>query len=58
MLLSVLGLLDDVEAALRRIEKHVYGICEGNGERIAIARLKAIPYARYCITCQSRFESI
>lgn len=51
-------LLDDVEAALRRIEKNVYGICEGNGERIAVARLKAIPYARYCITCQARFERI
>ena len=49
-------LLDEVEAALRRIEKKMYGICEGNGERITIARLKAIPYARYCINCQSRFE--
>lgn len=49
-------LLDDVEAALRRIEKNVYGICEGNGEKIALARLKAIPYARYCISCQARFE--
>ena len=49
-------LLDEVEAALRRIEKGVYGICEGNGERITVARLKAIPYARYCIKCQSRFE--
>jgi len=49
-------LLDEVEAALRRIEKKMYGICEGNGERISIARLKAIPYARYCINCQSRFE--
>ncbi len=49
-------LLDEVEAALRRIEKNVYGICEGNGEKIAIARLKAIPYARYCINCQARFE--
>lgn len=49
-------LLDDVEAALRRIEKNVYGICEGNGEKIALARLKAIPYARYCINCQARFE--
>ena len=49
-------LLDEVEAAMRRIEKNVYGICEGNGEKITIARLKAIPYARYCINCQSRFE--
>lgn len=49
-------LLDEVEAALRRIEKNVYGICEANGEKIAIARLKAMPYARYCINCQARFE--
>jgi DnaK suppressor protein len=49
-------LLDEVEAALRRIEKGTYGICEANGESIAIQRLKAIPYARYCINCQARFE--
>lgn len=49
-------LLDEVEAALRRIEKGIYGICEANGEKIPMARLKAIPYARYCIKCQSRFD--
>ena len=49
-------LLDEVEAALRRIEKGTYGICEANGEKIAVARLKAMPYARYCVNCQSRFE--
>lgn len=51
-----LHLLEEVEAALRRIEKGIYGICEANGERIADPRLKAMPYARYCINCQSRFE--
>lgn len=49
-------LLEECEAALRRIEKKTYGVCEANGEKIAIARLKAIPYARYCINCQGRFE--
>src|ERR1044071_729327 len=49
-------LLDDVEAALRRIEKRIFGICEANGEKIPVARLKAIPYARYCIKCQARFD--
>ena len=49
-------LLEEVEAALRRMEKGTYGYCEANGERIAVARLKAIPYARYCINCQARFE--
>jgi DnaK suppressor protein len=49
-------LLDEVEAALRRIEKGSFGICEANGEKILAARLKAMPYARYCIKCQARFE--
>jgi DnaK suppressor protein len=49
-------LLDEVEAALRRIEKGIFGVCEANGEKILIARLKAIPYARYCIKCQARFD--
>lgn len=49
-------LLDEVEAALRRVEKNVFGLCEANGEKISVARLKAMPYARYCINCQSRFE--
>lgn len=51
-------LLEEVEAGLRRIEKNTYGICEANGEKISIARLKAIPYARYCINCQGRFERV
>ncbi len=51
-------LLDEVEAALRRIEKGIYGVCEANGEKIPVARMKAIPYARYCIKCQARFDHI
>src|SRR5689334_18054513 len=37
-------LLEEVEAALRRIEKGSFGICEANGEKISAARLKAMPY--------------
>lgn len=51
-------LLDEVEAALRRIEKNTFGYCESCSERIKSARLKFIPYARYCIKCQSRFEHV
>ena len=51
-------LLDEVEAALRRIEKNIFGICEANGEKIPVARMKAIPYARYCVKCQVRFDHI
>ena len=49
-------ILEEVEAALRRVEKGTYGLCEANGEKITSARLKAMPYARYCIKCQARFE--
>lgn len=49
-------ILEEVEAALRRIEKGTYGICEGTGKPISLARLRAVPYARYCVEYQSRFE--
>jgi DnaK suppressor protein len=49
-------LLDEVEAALRRVEKGVFGLCEACGDQIKVARLKFMPYARYCIKCQARFE--
>lgn len=51
-----LHLLEEAEAALRRIEKGIFGLCEACSERIADLRLKAMPYARYCVRCQSRFE--
>jgi len=38
--------LNEVDAALNRIEKKTYGICEDTGEEIAEERLKAYPAAR------------
>ena len=49
-------LLMDIEDALLRIEEGNYGICEGNGEQIPRARLKAIPWARYCLKCATLAE--
>ena len=49
--------LDAVEAALRKIDTGVYGICESCHGKIAAPRLKAIPHARYCIGCQSKFDT-
>ena len=49
--------LDDIEAALRKIEKNDFGICESCHKKIPAARLRAMPWARYCIECQSRSES-
>lgn len=49
----ILGQLDkqlvEVEAALERIEKGTYGICEVSGEPIEKERLEASPSARTCI---------
>ncbi len=49
--------LDAVEAALRKINTGVYGLCESCRAKIPAPRLKAIPHARYCISCQARFDS-
>ena len=42
-------LLDEIHKALERIEDGIYGICEGTGKPIPKARLKAQPWARYCV---------
>ena len=42
-------LLKKIDDALIRIEKGVYGACEGTGQQISKARLEARPWARYCV---------
>ena len=49
-------ILDDIEAALRKLEKGGFGMCESCGKRILNERLRAMPWARYCIACQTRTE--
>lgn len=41
--------LEDVEAALARLDAGTYGRCESCGEAIAAERLDALPAARRCI---------
>ena len=48
--------LDHVEAALRRIEKGVFGACEYCRKPVARLRLDVMPWARYCIRCQAQQE--
>lgn len=43
------GQLKEVNAALDRIEKGTYGICEKTGKPIDMERLEANPSARYSI---------
>jgi len=42
-------LLREIDKALGRIENKTYGICEGTGKPIPKTRLKAQPWARYCV---------
>ena len=41
-----------VEEALDRLDSGDYGTCLSCEEPIAPKRLQAIPWARYCVTCQ------
>jgi RNA polymerase-binding transcription factor DksA len=46
--------LDEVVHALAKFDEGTFGTCEGCGEKIAPARLEAMPAARFCIDCASR----
>ena len=48
--------LGQIEHALERIVQGVYGRCEFCGEKIAEARLNALPYTNSCIDCQRENE--
>ena len=45
-----------VEEALEKIREGTYGMCEECGEEIGGGRLKVMPLAKSCVTCQSRLE--
>ena len=44
-------LLEQVEAAIGRIEAGTYGVCQQCGRTIDAQRLQAIPYTSRCIDC-------
>ena len=50
--------LRQVNAALERIHTGEYGICASCEEPISEKRLKAIPWAKYCVHCQDRAQAI
>lgn len=49
-------LIGKIRTALTDIEAGDYGICEGCGEEIPVARMMARPVTRYCIGCKRRLE--
>ena len=50
--------LQDIQAALRSIEKGHYGICARCGKPIEPGRLEVKPDATLCVSCQSEVERL
>jgi RNA polymerase-binding transcription factor DksA len=46
-----------IDEAAGRAEKGRYGICAGCSEPIPLARLRALPFAVYCVACQQKRRS-
>ena len=50
---QALSTIEEIDIALRSIETKMYGACESCGQPIPKARLRALPYARLCVSCKS-----
>ncbi len=48
--------LDEIGAALDRLEQGTFGRCEECHKDIPRPRLQALPYARYCVECARKAE--
>lgn len=46
-----------IDQALERLEEGTYGICESCEGEITPERLKAMPFTRLCVQCQSERET-
>lgn len=49
--------IKDIDDAVERIRDGTFGVCENCRGRIPEGRLRAIPWARFCIPCQTREEA-
>ena len=49
-------MLLQIEEALTRMGQSTYGRCSNCGQTIAVLRLEAVPWARFCIDCQELAE--
>jgi DnaK suppressor protein len=45
--------IEEIDAALAKIDVGTYGYCESCGNPIPKARLEALPHARLCVSCKS-----
>lgn len=45
-----------LDTALRRLDEGEYGLCEDCGAEIGAGRLRALPFAKRCLSCQHQAE--
>jgi DnaK suppressor protein len=48
----------NIDEALIRLDERTYGICSDCGVEISEKRLKAVPFARRCVSCQAKEEML
>jgi DnaK suppressor protein len=48
--------LAEIDAAEERLASGTFGVCEACAQPIPFPRLRALPMARLCITCEERAE--
>jgi DnaK suppressor protein len=48
--------LDEIADAMHRLASGAFGICESCHKPIGLARLRAVPAARFCLGCQTAQE--
>jgi RNA polymerase-binding transcription factor DksA len=48
--------LEDIDAALVRIQDGRYGTCQNCGGPMGLQRLRALPEARYCVACSGHTQ--
>src|SRR3989304_4184854 len=51
-------MLEKIDRALEKLDQGTYGICEDCGGEISDQRLKAVPFAIYCIECKQKQEEL
>lgn len=52
-----LALLEQVEGALRQLDRGQYGLCQACGRMIQPERLEALPYTTQCVACSAKAAS-
>jgi DnaK suppressor protein len=45
-----------MDEAMGKLERGSYGVCEDCGKEIVEERLELVPFALYCVVCQTRRE--